>query len=298
MRPRAAVSMAFLLALSCKPDLGERDSLVAEERILAVRTDPAEVEPGAMITASLLVASPEGTMQTPKAYWAFCATPKLTTENNAVSAECLEDGVRVIGGPSIIIAAPIPGDACSLFGPEIPPGGFRPRDADSTGGYYQPLRVTVDGLVGFGLARIECNLANAPVDAALQFQRQYVANKNPRIGSLTAAVDGAERALDRLPAGRKIQIRVTWDAGDAESYVAFDPSTQSVVSRRESMRVSWFVTAGELDADRTGLGEADHDSFTDNGWTSSGSGVVHLWIVLRDSRGGVDFAGYDLVVSP
>jgi hypothetical protein len=25
---------------------------------------------------------------------------------------------------------------------------------------------------------------------------------------------------------------------------------------------------------------------------------VHLWVVLRDSRGGLDFAGYELVVVP
>jgi hypothetical protein len=39
------------------------------------------------------------------------------------------------------------------------------------------------------------------------------------------------------------------------------------------MRVSWFATAGP-----------------------DAAGVVHFWIVLRDSRGGVDFAGGDLMV--
>jgi hypothetical protein len=38
---------------------------------------------------------------------------------------------------------------------------------------------------------------------------------------------------------------------------------------------------------------------TDDGWDAPGdAGTVHLWIVLRDSRGGVAFAEDDLVVGP
>ena len=37
----------------------------------------------------------------------------------------------------------------------------------------------------------------------------------------------------------------------------------------------------------------------DNVWVApSAAGPVHLWLVLRDSRGGVDFAEYELDVSP
>jgi hypothetical protein len=37
---------------------------------------------------------------------------------------------------------------------------------------------------------------------------------------------------------------------------------------------------------------------TATSWRAPAAGVVHLWVVLRDSRGGVDFAGYDLAVAP
>jgi hypothetical protein len=34
-----------------------------------------------------------------------------------------------------------------------------------------------------------------------------------------------------------------------------------------------------------------------NAWTApEESGTVYLWVVLRDSRGGLDFAGYELNV--
>jgi hypothetical protein len=65
------------------------------------------------------------------------------------------------------------------------------------------------------------------------------------------------------------------------------------------MRVAWYASAGDFDAQSTGRGETDPVLFTDNTWTvPSAPGKVHIWIVLRDSRGGVDFAGYDFDVTP
>jgi len=40
---------------------------------------------------------------------------------------------------------------------------------------------------------------------------------------------------------------------------------------------------------------------SDNVWTApevAVDTVVYFWVVLRDERGGVDFAAFDLVVSP
>ena len=63
------------------------------------------------------------------------------------------------------------------------------------------------------------------------------------------------------------------------------------------MRVSWYATAGAFDTETTGRAEDDPATTTPNGWSAPGApGVVHVWIVLRDSRGGVDFASYDLNV--
>jgi hypothetical protein len=63
------------------------------------------------------------------------------------------------------------------------------------------------------------------------------------------------------------------------------------------MRVSWFVTAGALDEEVTGRDEDDHGLTTATTWQAPATrGVAHVWLVLRDSRGGVDFAGYDLEV--
>jgi hypothetical protein len=63
------------------------------------------------------------------------------------------------------------------------------------------------------------------------------------------------------------------------------------------MRVSWFATAGSFAHEITGRAEDETATSSDNVWTApTMGGPVHLWIVLRDSRGGSDFAGYDLAV--
>ena len=79
----------------------------------------------------------------------------------------------------------------------------------------------------------------------------------------------------------------------AESYASFDPVTQTVRARREGMRLSWFATAGVLDEDHTGRDEADEATWSENAWTApAATGLAHLWVVLRDDRGGVGWRAY------
>jgi hypothetical protein len=74
---------------------------------------------------------------------------------------------------------------------------------------------------------------------------------------------------------------------------------QVLVPHRESLDISWYATAGVFADERTGRAETDLQLNTSNSWTAPPTpGVVHAWLVLRDSRGGVDFAGYDLTVTP
>src|SRR5262249_36183852 len=101
--------------------------------------------------------------------------------------------------------------------------------------------------------------------------------------------------------GERIPLHATWAAcsdGEAsctgsEHYASFAPSTQTVVGRTEAMRISWFATDGSFDEDRTGREEGDPAAFTDNTWFApKRAGLVHLWVVLRDDRGGVGWRGF------
>lgn len=294
----AAVAVSVLVP-SCKPDFGERESFVDRTQVLAIRIEPPEAKPGDTITTSLLVVSPAGPVDAPPASWAFCATPKLLTENGAVSAACQRDGVvpafEARGGGS----AALPASACFDFGPETRSAEVRPRDPDVTGGYFQPLRAVVasggaDPIIAFGFARIVCNLANAPGDMAARFRAEYKLNVSPTLLPVEARLEGSAApplAFDAIPRGARVVLRASWRPEDAERYAVFDVRDQVVVTRRESLRVSWFTTAGSFDRDRTGRNEDESETFTENTWTAPAEArVSHLSFVLRDARGGVAFA--------
>ncbi|MBX3189708.1 MAG: hypothetical protein KF819_21970 [Labilithrix sp.] len=293
------VSFLVVAAIpSCKPDFGERESFVDRPVVLAVRMDPPEVTPGAPVTTSILVASPDGPIAFPPTSWAFCASPKLLSENGAVSVRCTRGGVAPIGDARGGLTAPVPADACFLFGPEIQSTELRPRDPDVTGGFYQPIRATVaaggDTLMAFGFARITCKLASIPADAATIMGRDYAPNRNPSLLPIEVIADGVPREK-RVPRGARVVLRASWSEGDAESYLMFDVRAQAVVTRRESLRASWFTTAGSFESDRTGRDEMEPESFTENVWTApTEARDVYLWVVLRDSRGGTAFASTEL----
>lgn len=297
MRLPACLLTVAVLAAGCRPDFGTRASHVAGPRLLAVRTSPAEARPGETVQYQALVALADDTPLT----WATCASPKPATENNVVDADCLESDVHALGGTGPEVTGAVPADACTLFGPDTPaprPGEppYRPHDPDVTGGYYLPVRAVLPGAdPAVSLERIRCNLAGASPEVAREFRDRYVPNLAPHLLEVTAWVDGAPVALDALPAGAPLTWRARWSGPEdmepsAETYVVFDTASQTLLERRESLRVSWYATAGDFAADRTGRGEEELESFSENTWTApTVAGPVQFWGVLRDSRGGVDF---------
>ena len=293
-----ALAMAASL-LACRPDLGPSDSLVSSVRVLAVRATPPEAKPGTHATYEALVVGPEDDGAAPL-LWRWCRAPKPLAENNVVSPSCLEASSLSPAGFGMPLDAVSPVDACSLFGPDTPPGGFRPRDADETGGYYAPLRLDVDGVApAFYLARIVCNLAEAPTDVASQLAHDYVPNANPHLASIVARVDGNEVTLDAVRVNAAVVLEASWSAEDAETFVYFDRESQVLSTQRESMRVAWHATSGRFETESTGRAADDRATTTDDVWTApTAPGEVRIWVVLRDSRGGVDFASRAVQVVP
>lgn len=320
-RPATPMGYALLLAIcvaagasACKPDLGSPASLVIGPRILAVRGTPAEAFPGTDVAFEALAVDPSGTITDPPLTWSFCHTPKPPAEANAVSKECL--GSPDDAGPIAAITATLPSDGCMLFGPDTPPvkpgqQPIRPRDPDVTGGFYQPLRATLQAAGGtdiaFELERITCLLANAPIDVTRTYNTTYTANLNPTIdrvtldpGGTAATVLGSDAMTDvNVSAGSSVTLELGWPDAAAESYPVWELATRTLVTHREAMRVSWFANAGVFDRDTTGRGEEEPETFAQNLWQApTDPGLVHFWVVLRDARGGIDFGTFDLTVSP
>jgi hypothetical protein len=278
------MKLAWLALLAgCSDALDQRLAIVDAPRVLAITSEPPEVTPGADVALAALIASPSGTLAVVPA-WSLCTAPKPPTEDNAVADGCLADQVVAVSS-----TATIPDDACRSYGPDVASTGFRPRDPDPTGGYYQPIRAAVPASgFAFGFTRITCNLANAPGDVAQQYKMTYVANANPMLNAPDVPANVA--------ANTDVTLAISWPADAVESYVYFDPQSETLVTRREAMRVSWFATGGSLAVDASAVDETDTATSVSTTWRTPVAGLAHLWFVLRDSRGGIATTSIDVDV--
>ena len=268
--------------------LDQRLAIIDAPRVLAVIAEPAEARPGAQVSYTAVVASPDGPVAgAPR--WAFCVAPKPPTEDNAVSDGCLDEAHLVVLGTQPAVTAALPADGCLSFGPETPPGNFRPRDADPTGGYYQPVRADIGDLLAFGLSRITCKLATAPSAVAHDYDLSYVANQNPMLNPL---------GLSRVPPDTNVTLTASWPADAVETYLYYDPLSQTLVTRRESMRLSWFSTGGALAVDASAVAETDASTSVSTTWHTPPAGTAYVWLILRDSRGGIASQTVRVEVAP
>lgn len=288
---RRAWTLSGVLALAaCGPRFDEDPARITGPAVLAVRSDPPEVAPGEAVTLRALVVDASGPADGATVAWAFCRRPRDPATDAAVSPDCLEAAAPWIApiataAAARAVTATVPPDACALFGsqPPPPPPGEpprRPADPDPTGGWYQPVRVATGGVVAFGRIRLRCPLAAAPVDVSRAFEERSVPNRNPTLESPPPA-----RAPDP---GETLDLRAAWDPGDAEPYVVYDPERVALARRVEEPRAWWFATGGTFARHRTAADA--RGPFTENAWTAPDRpGPVHIWVVLRDGRGGVDW---------
>jgi hypothetical protein len=272
---RIAFTLGALAA--CDDALDQRLGIIDAPRVLAVIAEPAEAKPGEEVTYEAVIASPDGPFVAAPS-WGYCTSPKPPTEDNAASTGCVGGDALIELGTAPTVSGTIPAEACIRFGPDVSPGGFRPRDPDASGGYYQPVRIALDDLLAIGLSRITCNLPTAPFELAARYRTEYVANANPVLEPI---------AIDRVPANTEIRLTASWPAASAESYLYFEPSTQTLVDRREAMRVSWFATGGALAVDASAVGSEEDVTSVSTTWQTPEAGTIWLWFVLRDQRGGI-----------
>lgn len=207
--------------------------------------------------------------------------------------------------------------------------GGRPVDPDVTGGFYLPVQVLLPGAApSVFQARLGCRPGGLSQAEAAELTRRARRNENPAFAGLRAIVGdrtivvGGEAPLVVAP-GAEVRLEASWatcpataTCGDglcderedraacsadcttprgctgAERYARFDPATRTVVTARESLRVSWFSTGGAFAAPRTG-----GDDGAEGRWVAPASGgVVRAWAVLRDERGGADWRSFTVRV--
>ena len=276
--------LVLVLASACRPQVGAPISAISGPAILAVKGEPAEVDPkvdSIMVHYEALAVDSSGRVPAANAdissplLWSVCDQPKPPTESNSVNAACLDPVAMpgIVGDSPTTFSAAAPANACELFGP-LPPQPaegqppIRPRDPDVTGGYYLPVRVgllvpedlrrvgmaTEDSLIAFQLQRIYCGLANARGPDIHDYGANYKLNQNPVIASLTLQEPGCEPvivpplsasgAAFPVAAGQAVILTASWPADSVENYPALDVLQRKLVYHNEAMRVSWYATGG------------------------------------------------------
>jgi hypothetical protein len=320
--PLALAASSLLTA--CAPTVSDDTSVVTSSRLLAVQAVPADVATGGTFALTALYVGPRGGEDPSSIDWAICLLQKPLGEPGPIDPACF-----VGASPSLLplgtggaVHASVPSNACELFGPDSPPPqpgqpAARPTDPDTTGGFYLPIRLrTGDADWAVALERIECQPSGVSLPVFSAFTDGYVANENPTIGSLSMLYgSGAPVPIPpNSPAGppglsvspgRHVSLQVEWpecspvpaSCGGAETYLYIDPTTKEIATGRESIVASFYATGGSFDLDRVGRSDDDTATHVTNGWTAPTSpGEVRLWVVLRDSRGGVGWGSYAVEV--
>lgn len=277
-----ALALAILFAAGCTSEF-DPASFVDKLRLLAVKAEPPDVAPGFATMLSATTANPGGSA--PTITWDACLLPPPPATGEAVNQDCI---ALPEGDPSLVpfgqgdsVAATMPMLSPSMIG--LP---------DQTNGFYLPVRVKLDtggsSLVAFFRLRIFLGAltANPP-------------NHNPSLtGIFTVPVADAgaaeESPLDpTTPAtvheNYQLNLRalVTGDSQEAYKVYDGDPRTTPPRDVTETVRISWFTTAGRFTNDVTGVDKPDTTLILDKHLPPSGS-VIDLWAVARDERGGSD----------
>jgi hypothetical protein len=314
MRAKFALSLSLVVssASGCVPTFDDNLPLIDEPTVLAIQAEPAEAAPGKQVQLSALVGTPNPNASAPELRWGLCIARKPLTELGPVNPVCIRAPGQAPGeivdlgsGPTVATALPL--DACRLFGPSLPepmngePAG-RPVDPDPTGGYYQPVSVTLtaSGVTSMGSVRIFCPPSGLDQQQAAEFNESYRNNQSPSIDLLSARSESGESLPipgepDKLPvaANQVLNLEASWHAcphssvcGDgvcgaredksncaedcstptgctgAEDYAWFNPDSRTVQPRHESIRVSWFSTGGHFENAVTGREESEFDETT------------------------------------
>ena len=343
-----ALALLAPLATGCVPTFDDNLSTLHEPTVLAIVSEPAEAAPGDLVQLTGLVGSPDAEGTTPELDWGLCIARKPLTELGPVNPVCIQapseapTSITALGTGASVSAA-VPMDACRLFGPSLPepmngePAG-RPVDPDPTGGFYQPIGVTLPDtqVTSLGAVRIFCPPSGLDQDQAAKFNGSYRRNQNPSLDAIERlSASGQAQPLPEDPEpllaarGEGLHFRASWaicptsaacgdgvcGAGEdksncaddcmipkgctgAESYAWFNPDSRLLETKHESIRVSWFASAGRFEHAVTGRDEPEFASHTtDNGWTApQAAGTVRLWLVIRDARGGQTFRSFTVSV--
>ncbi len=302
---RAVISTLLLAAAAgaCDPADFEEFEEVTKLRVLAIRVDPPELGPGDIAQIDALVVDPEG--RDIRYAWQLCALDQGPDASYACAVD--EDGETLGFELSETATAELPYDLLteftggvvalceSLEDIEVP--AFVEIPACDRG---FPMTLRLVATVGDGVGQNE----EIAVKRVLLLREDLTepSNANPTLGGvLVNGVSVAFGGVATVPFDEDpIPLQALVDAAQAESYD--DDGTEE----GEVVALSWFTTGGAFERSTSyfradvALAELQTNELDLTEGTKAGPGDrLHLWLVLRDNRGGTDFADFWVdVVAP
>jgi hypothetical protein len=271
-----------LVATGCAIDF-EEPSNVLDLRTLAIRAEPPEllaVGPLPAVELRALVVDPRDPLREVTARWRACGS---TTEHRCdESAVVLDLGATTSALPEL--------GATLELEPALLDGARRQDLLQGFGG----LPVVVEVSIEEGGPDHEVAFKEVVVQAVLP--EGTAPNSNPGAPGLLR--DDAAWPEDEVPViapGVEVAIEPTSAAGDAEPYAVFrfDLGTQELV---EHIGYRFFATAGQWNREQTGgpPNAISTETTVASRWTApeeppTGGGLVTIWVVARDGRGGISW---------
>ena len=290
--------LALLLVLvGCGDPPFDPRSLVDGYRVVALRADLPEARPDQRVTVRVFENLPDGVE--PAREWSFCVFSLGGLRDYACFDPALEIPLAETG-PEVVIDLP------AIFA-QLAAAGDTAGGIDATGGALDLNQEGIDAYV---------RLRSGPADGRLEsvfrvlIRTREPPNANPGLEGLR--FPGFSGVVESAPVGTTLELEVvpddeareTFDALDRRCYTKAledggdDEVKQAAAYERcleatqEDLVYQWFSTGGEFskaialnDETETVLELPDE------------AGPLHVWVVVRDGRGGVAVAEHTLEVT-
>jgi hypothetical protein len=281
---RAGAAIAGFCALSCDASPFEPASVVDTLRVLAVRAEPPVAAPGAHVALDALVVDPRPPgkeMRAVTVAWATC--PDVGSTEVVACGEAA--GSFTLGGPQF--ALEVPADARDVLGVVFAACAGTVRFERTP---TAPVRCVDESGQDVGRDGFVWGVKRVGVSTALT-------NANPRISDVL--FDGAPWGDDAHAAPTACAGPTADDCPDGSKHTlairARNGSVEMTPDGPEDLVAFYYVTAGRVQ-NEFARAAPDGQFVTTFAAADAGPGAAHAgttvqaWLVLRDDRGGVDWA--------
>ncbi len=310
---------ALLVGAGCTPDF-DPATYLDSVRVVAVKAEPPEIAAGETTTLTALTFGANAPLE-----WALCTLAAPVGTGDLINTDCTTNDtadylVPLGTGDSIQFTMPME-DPAKLSFPDGTLGFYVPIRVTAKGLDPQGQPRTVRGFYRLRYHAAQdprCRNQNPKLSYVYTVPGGYSFPEHDDAGAPMGtgagmcngafAPDGGTFALPDAGAtgsfmpygpgmpipvasGGIVHLAASFEVGSDETYstVEGDPSSGTITTRRELLTLSWYASGGSLQRGSTGLDQPEND-FTADKHLPPGGGLIDLYVIARDERGGTDFA--------